>query len=462
MPADGSRAFVGLGSSDEDAGPRFARAVAALEASGFRVAALSRVVRGPYEEGGRPVAGEPPVANAVAEVRFSGTPEEALRRLLQIEAAEGRVRDGRRSRSLDLDLLSVEGARRNGAPPVLPHPRAADRAFVLAPWEEVAPLHEVPGTGARVAALAARLRARRPEAFRRLEASSPPASSPRRGRVDVLSDRAALARWREATRGTVGVVMTMGALHAGHAALVRRARAECDAVLATIFVNPLQFGPGEDLARYPRTPEADLVLLAEAGADAAYLPSAEDLYGSSFATAVVPEGPARGFEGALRPGHFRGVATVVTLLWLRSRPDRAYFGWKDAQQVAVLARMSADLGLPGELVACPTVREADGLALSSRNRYLSPDDRRRALALPRALDRLRDEVAKGAPGASAAADAASRMEIEGLSVDYVSIVDPWTMAPVEAGPTPALAVAAARVGGTRLLDNRFVARGAAR
>jgi pantoate--beta-alanine ligase len=251
----------------------------------------------------------------------------------------------------------------------------------------------------------------------------------------------------------------MGALHEGHASLLRRARAECEAVAATIFVNPMQFGPAEDLERYPRTLEADLDVLARAGADAVYLPAVPEVYPPGFATRVVPEGPAEGLEGNRRPGHFAGVATVVLKLWLAMRPDRIYFGRKDAQQVAVVRRMARDLDLPGRIVVGPTVRDPDGLALSSRNRYLTPPEREQALALPRALEALVLEAWTTPDDAEApVARARSEMEACGLDVDYVALVDPDTMRPAAASGDPELAVAAARIGRTRLLDNRWVIR----
>jgi len=344
-----------------------------------------------------------------------------------------------------------------------------ERAFVLAPWQEIAPTYRVPGTGARVFEHADRLRAVAPERFRRLEVLPPIAVPVLTARPLVLEDREALEAWRagraaggdcrEGTDGggRVGVVPTMGALHEGHAALLRRARAACDRVLATIFVNPLQFGPGEDLERYPRTLDADLDLLAREGADAVFLPRPGELLPEDFSTRVVPEGPALDLEGRERPEHFAGVATLVLKLWMLTRPDRVYFGQKDAQQLAVVRRMVRDLDLPGEIVACPIVREGRGLALSSRNRYLDEAEVERALALPRALESLAVAAARDATEADDLCRAARRsMEDADLDVDYVAIVDPTRMVPTARGEDPSLAVAAVRVGATRLLDNRWV------
>ena len=232
---------------------------------------------------------------------------------------------------------------------------------------------------------------------------------------------------------TIGLVPTMGAFHDGHVALFRVARDECDSVVVSLFVNPAQFGPSEDFDRYPRNEERDFSIAAGSGVDVVFAPSADEMYPSDFGT-WVDVGEA-GAEGAARPGHFRAVATVCLKLFNIVRPDIAYFGQKDAQQVAVLRRMVRDLDLPITLRAVATVRDADGLALSSRNAYLSPDERARALALPRAL-----EAARNARDPVNAA----RQQLNGLVPDYVEVVD--------LGDAKVLA-AAARVGSTRLIDN---------
>jgi pantoate--beta-alanine ligase len=232
---------------------------------------------------------------------------------------------------------------------------------------------------------------------------------------------------------TVGLVATMGALHNGHRALLRRARAECDEVVMSLFVNPAQFGPGEDFDRYPRDEVRDRAVAAEEGVDRVYAPTVAEMYPEGFSTTVSVGGLGTIFEGAHRPGHFDGVATVVLKLFNVVRPDVAYFGQKDAQQLAVIRRMTADLGLGVEIRAVETVREDDGLALSSRNAYLSPDERRRAATLHRAL-------AGRDPGL-----------VEG-DVDYLAVVDADTFAEVEPRPG-ALVIGAARFGSTRLIDN---------
>jgi len=229
--------------------------------------------------------------------------------------------------------------------------------------------------------------------------------------------------------GPVGLVPTMGSFHEGHLALFRAARVENEVVVASLFVNPAQFGPNEDLAAYPRDEERDTGLAEEAGVDVLFEPSADELYPRGFQTWVEVEELSRGLEGEHRPGHFRGVATICLKLFNIVRPNRAYFGQKDAQQVAVVRRMVGDLDLELDIRVVPTVRDADGLALSSRNAYLSPEERERALALPRAL---------------ATKDAAqARARLSALDVDYVEVAD----------FEPRVLTAAVRVGNTRLIDN---------
>jgi len=253
---------------------------------------------------------------------------------------------------------------------------------------------------------------------------------------------------------SIGYVPTMGALHEGHLSLVRRAREECGFLAVSIFVNPLQFAPGEDFTRYPRRGEEDAALLASAGTDLLYTPEPAAFYPPGFSTSVTVGGVSEGGEGAARPGHFRGVATVVAKLFLQVAPDRAYFGRKDLQQVAVIRRLIADLDFPIRLVVGETARDEDGLALSSRNAYLSPDERRRAAAFPRALFAARDAAARGERDAAALVRRVREELLRaGFAVDYVEAVDPHTMRGVaRVEPKTALA-AAIRVGKTRLIDN---------
>ena len=272
-----------------------------------------------------------------------------------------------------------------------------------------------------------------------------------------------LRRWREALRGTVGLVPTMGALHAGHLSLARRALAECDHVGVSIFVNPTQFGPSEDLAKYPRTLERDRALLEPLGVDVVWAPPPEEVYAPGFQTWVTVEDVTAPLEGARRPGHFRGVTTVVAKLFNAFTPHRAYFGQKDAQQAAVIRRMVQDLNFPLEMIVCPIVREADGLALSSRNRYLNPEERRAAVVLYRALCAVREAVEHGDRDARRLRGLMSKLiAAEPLArEDYVSAADPDSLAElerVEAG-ADALFSLAVRVGATRLIDNFLLRQG---
>lgn len=278
-------------------------------------------------------------------------------------------------------------------------------------------------------------------------------------RCALLRTRDELSAWRGAQRDSaaVGLVPTMGALHAGHAALVRRARSENARVLVSVFVNALQFDRAEDLARYPRTLEADLALCAGAGADAVYAPEHADVYPDGFATAVEPDPSAALFEGASRPGHFRGVLTVVLKLLERSRPARAYFGEKDAQQLFLVRRMAQDLDLPVAIVGCATVREADGLALSSRNRRLTGAQRGDAPVLWRALCAAQAAFAAGERNPlrlASAMDGIFAAAPAGVRRDYAAVVDDRDFGPARADrPGPWRAITAAEVHGVRLIDN---------
>lgn len=271
--------------------------------------------------------------------------------------------------------------------------------------------------------------------------------------------RACLAELGPAKRG-VALVPTMGALHAGHGALVEAAVASRAAVAASIFVNPLQFGQGEDLARYPRDEGGDLAKLRAWGCELVWLPDVATMYPPDDTTVIVPGGPAEGYEGAARPGHFRGVATVVAKLLGQVRPARAYFGEKDWQQLQVVRRMAADLHLPVEIVGVPTVRDADGLALSSRNRFLSGDERARAGRLYAALTETAALIAAGEP-ARLHLDAARDALAQGsFAVDYLDLVEGASMRPLAGVQSGARLIAAARLGTVRLLDNVAVPRDA--
>lgn len=264
---------------------------------------------------------------------------------------------------------------------------------------------------------------------------------------------------RRSLTGAVGLVPTMGYLHAGHIALVARARAENDHVIATIFVNPTQFGPNEDLAAYPRDLPRDLALLAEAGCDIVFTPSPEAIYPPGFQTYVTVEEVALPLEGARRPGHFRGVATVVAKLFNLTRPTRAYFGQKDAQQARVLQTMALDLNFDLEVVVCRTVREADGLAMSSRNAYLTAEQRRAAPALYRALSAAQQAWEAGARDPDLLrAEMQAVLAAEPLAqVEYVSAADAYSLMELHAPATASVLLSlAVRIGRTRLIDNLVV------
>ena len=256
----------------------------------------------------------------------------------------------------------------------------------------------------------------------------------------------------------IGCVPTMGALHAGHTSLMDQARQECDFVIATLFVNPTQFGPQEDLHKYPRPFESDREKCRSAGVDLLFRPDADAMYPSGFATFVDVEGLTTNFEGAVRPWHFRGVTTIVTKLLNLTQPDNAYFGQKDFQQQAIIRRMCRDLDIPTEIVTCPTVRDPDGLALSSRNAYLSLTERTSGLSLYRALCLARDNVNSGEQNLNAIR-LAMRAEMEqtpGVAVDYATIADPDSLVELSELQPRMVALVAARVGPTRLIDNLLI------
>ena len=256
----------------------------------------------------------------------------------------------------------------------------------------------------------------------------------------------------------IGFVPTMGALHEGHLSLVRAAKEAADFTVVSIYVNPTQFGPQEDFAQYPRTLEADVQLLAAYGVDAVFAPSDQEMYPAGFDSWVEVGGIAAPLEGRCRPGHFRGVATVVLKLFNIVQPDIAWFGQKDYQQALVIQRMVADLNVPVEIRVCPTVREPDGLAMSSRNRYLGPDSRQKATILWQALCQAKQLVAAGEKDTAVLAAQLRSMiaAVPGAQIDYVAFVDPQTLAPVRRVDRPVLAALAVRIDGTRLIDNELI------
>ncbi len=256
---------------------------------------------------------------------------------------------------------------------------------------------------------------------------------------------------------TVGLVPTMGAFHAGHVSLMERARAQADVVVVSLFVNPAQFGPSEDLSAYPRDEARDAAIAQEAGVDVLFAPPVEEVYPDGFQTTVRAGALAEPLEGARRPGHFDGVATVVVKLLNMVGPDVAFFGQKDAQQALVVRRVVRDLDIPTRIEVCPTVREPDGLALSSRNAYLAPAERERAVALRRALEAAEQAVAAGERDAKAVAAAArGAMEPYGVEPEYLALVASDTLAPVDRIDREILVALAARVGRARLIDNTLI------
>ena len=272
--------------------------------------------------------------------------------------------------------------------------------------------------------------------------------------MQIVRNSEELAQARAELGGRVALVPTMGALHAGHMALVAEAKKRADKVVASIFVNPAQFGEGEDFGRYPRREAEDVKMLEEAECDLLWAPSVDDIYPQGFSTSVSVGGLTELWEGEARPGHFDGVATVVAKLLIAVRPDVALFGEKDFQQLAVIRRMVADLGFAIEIVAVPTVREADGLALSSRNIYLTPEERQQALALSRALEKARDRIRGGGKVAETLHHARATLRDSGFSrIDYFALVDAATLQPVDEPSGAMRLIAAAVIGATRLIDN---------
>jgi pantoate--beta-alanine ligase len=276
----------------------------------------------------------------------------------------------------------------------------------------------------------------------------------------TIEEIRALCRAERSSGKRLGFIPTMGALHEGHLSLVRAAKVSCDVVAASIFVNPTQFGINEDLTKYPRNFERDRALLEKEGVELLFAPSVEEMYPAGAVTWITVEGLSDKLDGRSRPGHFRGVTTVVGKLFHIVEPNAAFFGQKDAAQVAVIRRMVRDLNFPVEIVACPIVREADGLALSSRNVYLDPQQRRQALVLHRSLMRVKKSWEAGERDAARLVEV-GRQEIAGeksVRLDYFEIVDPWNLDPVEDAIGGALMAVAAFVGATRLIDNIVLPR----
>jgi pantoate--beta-alanine ligase len=271
----------------------------------------------------------------------------------------------------------------------------------------------------------------------------------------TIDDMRAASRRTHLEKRTLGFVPTMGALHEGHLSLVRAAKSKCDVVAVSIFVNPLQFGPSEDLAKYPRTFERDVALLEREAVDILFAPAPEEMYPAGAVTCVTVEGLSEKLCGRSRPGHFRGVTTVVAKLFNIVQPDFAFFGQKDAAQATIIRRMARDLNFPVEIVVCPIVREPDGLAMSSRNAYLSPQERRSAFVLSRSLKEISNLFDQGERSAIKLIAAGKQvLSLDpAVRLDYLEIVEPASLDPVQELTSPALVAVAAFVGNTRLIDN---------
>jgi len=426
---------LALGSNVGDREQHLRTALRALgQIPGIEVVAVSSL-RQTELQGGGPVQG--PFLNGVAELRTTLSPLALLGVCKALEASAGRILPAGRNqpRPLDLDIVFYGDEAIDTKELVVPHPRWHEREFVCAPLREL---------GVDLAA--------RPAQNGPIVCEGP--------------EFAALcSRWL-AGGCVVGLVPTMGALHAGHRSLMEIARGECDRVAVTIFVNPLQFGPKEDLAAYPRDLAKDLAVCAAAGVDAVFAPTVAQMYDPEFCSHVAVGSAAQTMEGAIRPEHFRGVATVVARLFAISRPHRAYFGEKDSQQLAVIRRMTKDLGFPIRIVPCPIVREADGLAMSSRNVYLGAEDRAASTVLYRALSSARQAFLRGEHDRDAlvrrvAAVLASEPR---AAVEYVELRREADLAVLGPGPVDGgrLLVAARFTAGprpVRLLDNMSLLQG---
>jgi pantoate--beta-alanine ligase len=436
--------LIGLGSNQGDRIGNLLAAVAAVR--NLAAVRLNRVssfhetapVGGP--------AGQANFFNAAAVIDTQLSPAALLEALIGIEKSLGRVRSERWGpRTIDLDLLLCGEEVIETPQLTVPHPQMAERRFVLAPASEIAAHWRHPLLGRTIEQMLAVLPAAESGEPRMRVIASP---------LEIQSE---LQKIREEGK-RISVVPTMGALHDGHLSLVRTARRQSDVVVATIFVNPTQFGPHEDFGRYPRTLDADLSALSRERCDLVFIPTTGDMYPTGFSTYVEPPAVAGSFEGVCRPGHFRGVATVVLKLFHLIPAHVAFFGQKDFQQLLVIRHMVRDLAVPIEIVSCPTIREGDGLALSSRNRYLSPAERERALAISRALERAEALVGSGQRDTRAiVGQMRDVLTAAGIDrIDYVALADPETLVERPHVDGPTVALIAAYVGTTRLIDNRVL------
>jgi pantoate--beta-alanine ligase len=440
--------LLGLGANQGDRVGNLLAAIDLLRAqSGISIAAVSCFVETAPVGG---PSGQENFFNGAAVVETTLSAPDLLQVLLAVERKLGRERRERWGpRTIDLDLLLYGDEVIERPAVIVPHPRMHERRFVLEPAVEIAGHWKHPLRQKRLAELLSEL----------------PLDSSAKLAMRVYTSPSAMQAMVAGLRSDgvrVGLVPTMGALHEGHLSLVRAARQRADIVITTIFVNPTQFGPHEDLSRYPRTLEDDLKLLSAEGCNFVFLPTAADMYPAGFSTYVDPPAVAQPLEGKCRPGHFRGVATIVLKLFNIIPADFACFGKKDFQQLLVIRHMVQDLALPIEIVACPIVRESDGLAMSSRNRYLSPAERTQALALSRALDRAAQLVATGERDAAAIVSQMQQvLAAAGITqIDYVIVADPETLIEKQVLDGPSVALIAAFVGRTRLIDNRVLVSGA--
>jgi pantoate--beta-alanine ligase len=435
-----SRVLLGIGSNLEPREENIRTALDLLQERGAVAVVRTSALRETDPVGGPP---QGRYLNGAALVETDLPPRDLLALIKSVESRVGRRQGGVRwgPREVDLDILLFDDLVVQEPGLIVPHPRLTGRRFVLEPAAEIAGDLVHPVLRKTVAELLRRL----PERLGR--------GTPRL--LTNLEDLRAWVKTSRSNRFTVGLVPTMGALHEGHASLMRAAYRETDRVVASVFVNPKQFDDPSDLDRYPRTLEEDLAVCAEHGVDAVFAPAADDMYPKGFSTKVEVGGLSSILEGAVRPGHFAGVTTVVLKLLALTMPDRAYFGQKDFQQAAIVRRMVRDLGVWCHVVVMPIVRDPDGLALSSRNRFLSPDDRRTALALNRALEASRKRWEDGERDAAQVLGEAQAVLAKepGVALDYLVAVDPESLQPVAGEAVRCAVLVAGKVGAVRLMDN---------
>jgi pantoate--beta-alanine ligase len=445
-------AYIAIGANLGDRSRSIASAVEMLRSTeGIHSVRVSQLFENP-SVGGPPDA--PAFLNAAAELVTTLPAHALLHRLLEVEKALGRERRQKwEPRVIDLDLLLYADRIVSSDELVVPHPLMQERAFVLVPLAEIAPDVVHPVLQMTVRGLLDALM--KDNGLKTLSAYGAQAALPQ-----VVRTPAEFAELR-GKMGVLGLVPTMGALHEGHLSLMRLVANDCQTVAATIFVNPTQFGPTEDLSRYPRDLEGDLRLCAAAGVRFVFVPDVGTMYPPDDPQVIVDVPELTGtLEGKHRPGHFRGVCQVVAKLFHICRPDVACFGRKDFQQLRVIQAMVRGLNLPVRIVEGPTIREPDGLAMSSRNRYLSPDERQRALSIHRGLRTAQDQFAAGVRQTNRLVASVQKTILDPgklgrvpVSIDYVAAVDAQTLRPVEQVTRPTVIAVAARVGQTRLIDN---------